>query len=93
MKRLCPKKEKEKNHLRKITHSPYLLLMSGIVLFISSGYEIWKDFSEASNGIHLGVHHGIFILSLIQILQAVPDIIEGFNQLNEAKSENKKVGN
>lgn len=86
---MIEKKERRKL-LRKISHSPYLLLMSGVILFISSGYEIWKDFAEASEGIHLGVHHGVFALSLIQILQAIPDIMEGFNRLNEAASEDAK---
>ena len=68
--------------LEKITRSPYLNLLSGLVLLISSGYETLHTLDHLS----LGAHHGVLIFSLIQILKALPEIMDGAEKLAEVKS-------
>ncbi len=66
--------------LRKITQSPYLNLLSGIILLITSGYETVVTFNEAS----LGVHHGILVFSIIQIIKVIPEFMHGLSEIQEA---------
>ncbi|OQY00365.1 MAG: hypothetical protein B6I26_08350 [Desulfobacteraceae bacterium 4572_130] len=68
--------------LKKITQSEYLNLISGIILLITSGYE---SFAEPS----IGAHHGILIFGIIQILRAIPEIVHGLKELEDAKEAKK----
>lgn len=66
--------------LKKITQSPYLNLLSGLILLTTAGYETWDSLEEAT----MGAHHGILIFSLIQIAKAIPEIMVGLKELDEA---------
>ena len=67
--------------LKKITQSPYLNLFSGAILLFTAGYETWNTFGEAS----LGVHHGIVVFSIIQIVKTIPKIMHGLKEVEKAK--------
>jgi len=66
--------------LKQITQSPYLNLLSGLILLMTAGYETWDTFEEAT----LGAHHGILIFGLIQIAKSIPEIMVGLKELDEA---------
>lgn len=68
--------------LENITQSPYLNLFSGIILLITSGYETWHTLDHFS----LGVHHGVLIFSIIQIMKTLPEIMDGTKELQAARS-------
>ncbi|MCD6525595.1 MAG: hypothetical protein J7K75_01210 [Desulfuromonas sp.] len=51
--------------LKKIVESPYLNLLSGLVLLMTAGYETWKKFEE----FHLAAHHGIVFFSIVHIVK------------------------
>lgn len=65
--------------LRTITQSPYLNLLSGLVLLVTSGYEI----AVTVDGAVIGARHGILIFSLIQILKTLPEVMHGLEQVQE----------
>ena len=74
--------------LRKITQSPYLNLLSGLILLATSAYEIFQSIDEAA----LGVRHGILVFSMIQIVKAIPEIMHGLSEVQEAEDyTNKKA--
>ena len=66
--------------LRQITQSPYLNFFSGLILLITSGYEIIMTIDKT----HIGVSHGILIFSIIQILKVLPEIMHGLSEIEEA---------
>lgn len=66
--------------LREITESPYLNLLSGLILLITSAYEIMVTM----NGTMFGIRHGILVFSVIQIVKAIPDIMHGLTEIEEA---------
>jgi hypothetical protein len=66
--------------LKKITQSPYLNLLSGLILLATSAYEIAVTVDETS----FGVLHGILIFSLIQIAKVIPELLHGLEQIQEA---------
>ena len=53
--------------LRDITQSPYLNLLSGLILLMTAGYETVETFDH----LHLATHHGVLCFSLIQIIKTV----------------------
>ena len=69
--------------LREITRSPYLNLLSGLVLLGTSGYETWSTLEEFS----IGSHHGILLFSIIHILRTIPEMTHGLKDLNEGQEE------
>lgn len=72
--------------LKKIVQSPYLNLLSGVILLITAGYETWTSIEDMS----LGVHHGMLIFSLAHIARTIPEVMHGLKELNEAKLETVK---
>ncbi len=66
--------------LRRISDSPYLNLFSGLVLLITSGYEIMMTVDD----VLVGVRHGILVFGLIQIVKAIPEIMRGLEEVQKA---------
>lgn len=66
--------------LKRITENPYLDLFSGLVLLMTSAYQTITTLGHAG----LGVHHGILVFSIVQIIKAVPEITRGLSELEKA---------
>ena len=67
--------------LKHIVENPYLNLVAGLILLLSSGYEIWETIEDPT----LGSHHGIIIYALFQIIKCIPEILEGVHHIDKAK--------
>lgn len=67
--------------LRRITQSPYLNLLSGLILLVTSGYEIFLSIDDAT----LGVRHGILVFSITQVIKAIPEIMHGLSEVQDAE--------
>jgi len=65
---------------KKIVQSPYLTLLSGIVLLLTSLYDIYSE-----EKLQIGVQHGILVYSLISIISVIPEIIRGAKEIEEAE--------
>ncbi len=66
--------------LKKIVKSPYLNILSGLILLITAGYEVWESFGQTS----VGVPHGILVFSLVHIAKTIPEIMDGLEELEQA---------
>lgn len=67
--------------LSRITASPHLNFLSGLILLGTSGVEIWDSFHEFS----LGAHHGVAIFGLIQVIRFIPEIFHGLKECAEGE--------
>jgi hypothetical protein len=67
----------------KIINNPYLNLLAGLVLLITSGNEILETFEDLT----LGSHHGVFVFAIIHILKTIPEIMHGLDELEKGKEE------
>jgi len=79
--------------LKYLAYNPILNLISGLVLLASAGYEVFdilKETNEIVLSPGIGVHHGVFIFAIIHILKALPDVMEGLEELNEVETLSKK---
>lgn len=65
---------------KKIVESPYLTLLSGIVLLLTSLYDIYNE-----EQLQIGIEHGILVYSLINIISVIPEIIRGAKEIEEAE--------
>ena len=69
--------------IKTLLASPYLDLITGIILLVSGMTESWQEYQELG-GIRLGVHHGIILFSIVQIVKSLPDIFEGLEYISQA---------
>ena len=64
---------------KKITQSPILNLVSGVVLLVTAGYEVMLGLGESP----MGAAHGIFVFSIVQIFKSIPEILHGLEKLEK----------
>ncbi len=65
-----------------------------LVLLVTASYDVF-DVVEGTNEIvvvpGVGVHHGIFFFAIIQIVQNIPNIMDGLLVFTELELLSKKV--
>ncbi|MCB9398943.1 MAG: hypothetical protein H6510_14110 [Acidobacteria bacterium] len=70
--------------LRKIVSNPWLNLAVSLVLIISGTMEA-LDLKQHPGGYsEIGVHHGIILFGLTQVLKVLPELFEGVEYLEKA---------
>jgi hypothetical protein len=47
----------------------------------TAGKETWESIGEFS----IGVHHGVLIFSIVQIMQTLPELMHGLKEIDEAQ--------
>lgn len=70
--------------LRAVIASPYTQLITGVILLVSGCATTYYEFAEADHTFRLGVHHGIVIWAVVQILGSLPDLIDGIDRSIDA---------
>ena len=70
--------------LRAFVKHPVTQLITGLILLISGGTEVVLDFISAEHSFRLGVHHGVALFGLIQMLGSLPELLEGLDRSVEA---------
>ena len=66
--------------LKRFVHNPYTELATGLILLISGLASAYYEFVEADHTLRLGVHHGVILWSLVQVLGSLPDLIDGLER-------------
>ena len=66
--------------LKAFVKHPATQLITGLILLISGGYEVVLDFMTAEHSLRLGVHHGVAVFGLIQVLGSLPELVEGLDR-------------
>ena len=79
-----PQMRKLLKALKAFAQHPATQLITGLVLLISGGWEVVLDLMNAEQSFRLGVHHGVALFGLIQILGSLPEVVEGLNRSFEA---------
>ena len=70
--------------LKAVVKHPVTQLATGLILLISGGWEVVLDFMSAEHSFQLGVHHGVAVFGLIQVLGSLPELLEGLDRSVEA---------
>lgn len=79
-----------KRGLREFISSPYVQLATGLILLLSGCTTAYYDFVEADHSLRLGVHHGVMVWALVQVLGSLPDLIDGFDRSLEAVERHRQ---
>jgi hypothetical protein len=76
--------------LRSFVEHPSTQLATGLMLLISGGTETAYELLDAEKNFRLGVHHGVALFGLIQVVGSLPDIIEGLTKYFHAAEKRRK---
>src|SRR4029453_15216930 len=76
--------------LKAFAKHPATQLITGLILLISGGYEIVLDFMNAEHSLRLGVHHGVAVFGLIQVLGSLPELVEGLDRSFKAMEKGEE---
>jgi hypothetical protein len=63
--------------LKAVVQHPGTQFVTGLILLISGGGEVVLDFMNAEHSFRLGVHHGVALFGLIQMLGSLPELADG----------------
>jgi ABC-type uncharacterized transport system permease subunit len=72
--------------LKEISQSPILNLLSGLILLVTSAYEIIITADETLIGVSLG----ILAFSIIHVIKIIPEIVRGLEEIEVAEDMIKR---
>lgn len=72
--------------LKTIVNSPYLNLLSGVVLLATAGIEVFSSMDQGE----VGAHHGVFLFGLIQIIKSFPEFFHAIEEIEQAEENYSK---
>lgn len=67
--------------LAQLLENAWVHLVSGVILLLTAGMEIFRTL-EADV---LGAHHGVTVFAILQILRYIPDVVHGTEQLGQTR--------
>ncbi|PRQ02385.1 hypothetical protein ENSA5_23120 [Enhygromyxa salina] len=70
--------------IHRISTSPYMNLFAGLALLVTSGAETVTSFEEG-----IGVHHGVLVYALVQVVKVFPELFEGLEGIHEGLEEHE----
>lgn len=76
--------------LKAFVKHPVTQLATGLILMISSGWEVVLDFLNTEHSFRLGVHHGVALFGLCQVMGNLPDVVIGLDHSFEAMEKRQE---
>lgn len=70
-------KDRIGNRIRALARSSWTKFTTGVVLLASGMEEAIETFSADLSAFDLGTHHGLVMLGFVNILAALPDMLDG----------------
>ena len=62
--------------LKASLNSPILKLVIGLILLYTSGMQVFREL-QSDETMLIGVHHGVLLYALLNVLKTLPEIFEG----------------
>ena len=63
--------------LNSFAEHPGINLLVGLILLGTGSYESWSALSAEIQQFNLGAYYGMMVLGLVQVLKAIPELVEG----------------
>ena len=76
--------------LKTIIEHPGMKLATGLILFCSGLGTIYSDVTSAERTLRFGVHHGVLVFGLVQMLGSLPDLLDGLGKTIEVMERRHK---
>ena len=77
--------------LKTAIEHPATQLVTGTILLISGLASAYYDFTSAEHTFRLGVHHGVLLWGLVQVLGSIPNLVEGIDQTIQAAEKKSQT--
>jgi hypothetical protein len=77
--------------LKSFISSPFTQFATGLILLISGCATAYYEFVEADHTLRIGVHHGVVIWAVVQVLGSLPDLIVGIDRSIEAMEKRRRA--
>jgi hypothetical protein len=77
--------------LKAVIEHPATQLTTGMILLISGLATAYYEFSSTERTFRLGVHHGVFLWGLVQVLGSIPNLVEGVAQTVQVAEKGRKT--
>lgn len=69
--------------LKTAVEHPFTKLATGMILLGSGLATAYSDIANAEHSAQFGVHHGVLLFGLVQVLGSLPDLIDGLGKTIE----------
>ena len=66
--------------LRRFVQNPLTQLCVGLILVGTGTAEVVEDIINTHRTFRIGVHHGVIIFGLMQVLQSIPPLVDGIDR-------------
>jgi hypothetical protein len=77
--------------MKRYLNSPLIQLSTGLILLISGLASAYYEFASADHTFRLGVHHGVIVWAVIQVLGSIPDLLDGLERSFEAFEKRQRA--
>jgi hypothetical protein len=72
--------------IARFIKSPWMSAATGLVLILTAGIEMMDDVGFP-HPFGIGLHHGVLVAGILQLLKGLFEGLEGFNRISEASEE------
>ncbi len=72
--------------IHRFAKNPLLNLFAGLILLLSGLIECLASLVEGWYDFPIGSHHGIAVFGLLQMVKALPDVVESFKLIEEGEA-------
>ena len=72
--------KKPLQRLKAFVKHPTTQLVTGLVMVITGLSAVREDLVNAEHSFRLGVHHGVLLFGLVQVLGSLPDLVDGLER-------------
>lgn len=73
------------NFLRRLSNSPRLNMMVGLILILVSWGEVAESLRDGFDIGDLNSHLGVTLMGLVNVIKALPDLFEGLEYVERAR--------
>ncbi len=64
--------------IKGFVEHPVTRLAIGLILIVTSSFEAYDSFANDLNPWRPRAHHGLLVLGIVNVLAAIPNLVEGF---------------
>lgn len=67
--------------LKKLVEHPVANLIVALLLIFTSAVEGWETLREDFLNLQAGVHHGVFLLGVVNLLKTIPELFHAAHHI------------
>ena len=77
--------------IKRFVDHPVTKLVVGLILIVTSSAEAYYSFHDDLSHLHLRAHHGLLVLGFVNVLAAIPNLVQGFQQYIEFRAQAREL--